>query len=82
MSQKQRGGRRAGAGRKPEYAEPLERRTVTLPASYVAELTRIGCGNLSNGIRLVLEYGRAGAGFQLPEASAPDERRPAQRTPC
>lgn len=71
--QKRRGGRRAGAGRKPEYSEPLVITSVTLPASYVEELRRVGLGNVSNGLRLVLELGREGAGFQLPEASAPAE---------
>lgn len=51
-----RGGRRAGAGRPPAYTEPLLRKTVTLPESYVAHLTAYGRGNLSEGIRLLVEF--------------------------
>lgn len=51
-----RGGRRRGAGRPPEYREPLLRKTVTLPASYVEQLAAFGRGNLSDGIRLLVEY--------------------------
>ena len=57
-----RGGRRAGAGRPPTYTEPLLRKTVTLPASYIRQLTWLGQGNLSDGIRLLAEqaYDRHG----------------------
>jgi hypothetical protein len=50
-----RGGRRPGAGRPPTYREPLVRKTVTLPVSYVEQLTVFGEGNLSDGIRLLVE---------------------------
>lgn len=50
-----RGGRRPGAGRPPAYTEPLVRKTVTLPVSYVEQLTAFGDGNLSEGIRLLAE---------------------------
>jgi hypothetical protein len=50
-----RGGRRPGAGRPPTYSEPLVRKTVTLPVSYVEQLTTFGAGNLSDGIRLLIE---------------------------
>jgi hypothetical protein len=50
-----RGGRRPGAGRPPAYTEPLVRKTVTLPVSYVEQLTAFGAGNLSEGIRLLAE---------------------------
>lgn len=50
-----RGGRRPGAGRPHAYTEPLLRKTVTLPVSYVEELTAFGAGNLSEGIRLLVE---------------------------
>jgi hypothetical protein len=50
-----RGGRRPGAGRPPTYREPLVRKTVTLPVSYVEQLTTFGVGNLSDGIRLLVE---------------------------
>ena len=50
-----RGGRRSGAGRPQAYREPLMRKTVTLPVSYVEQLTTFGAGNLSEGIRLLAE---------------------------
>jgi len=50
-----RGGRRRGAGRPPAYREPLVRKTVTLPVSYVEQLTTVGRGNLSDGIRFLAE---------------------------
>ncbi len=50
-----RGGRRPGAGRPQAYREPLVRKTVTLPVSYVEQLTTFGAGNLSEGIRLLAE---------------------------
>ncbi len=57
-----RGGRRPGAGRPPAYREPLLRKTVTLPVSYVEQLAAFGAGNLSEGIRLLAEtaYTRGG----------------------
>lgn len=51
-----RGGRRPGAGRRPAYTEPLLRKTVALPRSYVAQLEAFGAGNLSEGIRLLVEF--------------------------
>jgi hypothetical protein len=39
-----RGGRRPGAGRPSAYREPLVRKTVTLPVSYVQQLTTFGAG--------------------------------------
>jgi hypothetical protein len=51
-----RGGRRPGAGRRPAYSEPLLRKTVALPRSYVAQLEAFGGGNLSEGIRLLVEF--------------------------
>jgi hypothetical protein len=38
------------------------RKTVTLPVSYVDQLTRLGSGNLSDGIRMLAEtaYTRTG----------------------
>jgi hypothetical protein len=50
-----RGGRRPGAGRPHAYREPLVRKTVTLPVSYVGQLTMLGNGNLSDGIRVLFE---------------------------
>lgn len=57
-----RGGRRPGAGRPPAYREPLLRKTVTLPASYVEQLTKMGYGNLSDGIRILAENARTPTG--------------------
>ena len=57
-----RGGRRLGAGRPPAYREPLVRKTVTLPVSYVEQLTAFGAGNLSDGIRLLVEYAYTATG--------------------
>lgn len=60
-----RGGRRRGAGRPPTYGEPLLRKTVTLPTSYVDQLTALGRGNLSDGIRFLLECAYTSAGVHL-----------------
>ena len=57
-----RGGWRPGAGRPPAYREPLVRKTVTLPVSYVEQLTVLGAGNLSDGIRLLVEYAYTATG--------------------
>src|SRR5712691_6884419 len=51
VARRMRGGRRPGAGRPPAYREPLLRKTVTLPVSYVEQLAAFGAGNLSEGIR-------------------------------
>ena len=48
------GGARPGAGRKPLGDEPMERRTVTLPAAAIATLEQLGQGNLSAGIRAAI----------------------------
>ena len=61
-SRRARGGRRPGAGRPPAYREPLVRKTVTLPISYVEQLTVFGAGNLSDGIRLLAEYAYTATG--------------------
>jgi hypothetical protein len=57
-----RGGRRPGAGRPPEYREPLVRKTVTLPVSYAEQLEVLGHGNLSDGIRHLLETAHTPSG--------------------
>ena len=59
----ERGGRRPGAGRPPTYREPLLRKTVTLPASYVEQLTHLGHGNLSDGIRVLVENAYTSTGL-------------------
>ena len=56
VAHRPRGGRRPGAGRPQAYREPLVRKTVTLPVSYVEQLTTFGAGNLSEGVRLLVEY--------------------------
>jgi hypothetical protein len=68
-----RGGRRPGAGRPPAYREPLVRKTVTLPVSYVDQLTSLGSGNLSDGIRLLAEtaYTHAGKLWLRPPRTDP-----------
>jgi hypothetical protein len=68
-----RGGRRPGAGRPPAYRELLVRKTVTLPVSYVEQLTTFGVGNLSDGIRLLVEnaYTRSGKPWFSPSCSDP-----------
>lgn len=65
-----RGGRRRGAGRPPKYDEPLLRKTVTLPASYVEHLTVFGHGNLSDGIRFLLECAYTSTGVRLDPPSS------------
>ena len=57
-----RGGRRRGAGRPPAYTEPLLRTTVRLPQSYVHQLAAFGRGNLSDGIRMLVECARTDTG--------------------
>lgn len=73
-----RGGRRPGAGRPPAYTEPLLRKTVTLPRSYVAQLTAFGAGNLSEGIRSLVEfaYDRYGQPWFCPAEKAPAATAP------
>ena len=74
-----RGGRRPGAGRRPPYREPLLRKTVALPRSYVDHLETFGNGNLSEGIRLLVEfaYTRDGTPWLRPIP----ERQPAPHPP-
>ncbi len=75
-----RGGRRPGAGRRPSYTEPLLRKTVGLPRSYVEQLEAFGAGNLSEGIRLLVEfaYTREGTPWFRPIP----ERQPAPPGPA
>jgi len=77
-----RGGRRPGAGRPPEYIEPMVRTTITLPQSYVEPLRRQGNGNLSDGIRFVIEEARTPTGYYVfafgRENPPPDARSPRQ----
>lgn len=50
-----RGGPRPNSGRKRLYASPVLRYTVRLPAEYVAALTAYGEGNMSAGVRRLVE---------------------------
>ena len=74
-----RGGRRRGAGRPPTYDEPLLRKTVTLPVSYVEHLALLGHGNLSDGIRFLLECAYTSNGVQLEPPSSDPQTRSAPR---
>lgn len=49
------GGPRKGAGRKPLYSDPMQKRTVLLPSHHIAALERLGKGNLAAGIRALVE---------------------------
>jgi hypothetical protein len=73
-----RGGRRRGAGRPPTYTEPLLRTTVRLPHSYVRQLAAFGRGNLSDGIRLLVESARTDTGefWYVLQEPAPHPPRP------
>jgi hypothetical protein len=57
----------------------LLRKTVALPRSYVAQLAAFGAGNLSEGIRLLVEfaYTREGTPWFRPIP----ERQPAPTSP-
>jgi len=73
------GGRRAGAGRPPTYREPLVRATVTVPASYAEQLRAFGDGNLSEGIRRLVEEARTPSGkfwYTLPSWAQPTGEPP------
>jgi hypothetical protein len=82
-----RGGRRPGAGRPPAYTEPLVRKTITLPRSYIPHLEREGAGNLSEGVRFLMEQARTPGGdywFRLNPADPADSlppRPPAANAP-
>mgnify|MGYP006892282781 CR=1 FL=1 len=49
------GGRRKGAGRDPTYDEPMQRKTISVPASHVEHLKRVGDGNISKGVRRLVK---------------------------
>ena len=57
------GGRRPGAGRPRTYKEPMVRKTIVLPASYLPFLEQEGDGNLSEGIRWVIEQACTPGGY-------------------
>ncbi len=52
---KRRGGWREGAGRKPLFQQRQRRCTITIPDRYAEQLIHIGQGNLSAGVRKLLE---------------------------
>lgn len=52
------GGRRAGAGRKQVYVK-LVRRTITLLPDHAQLLEKLGNGNLSAGVRILVEAHKA-----------------------
>ena len=78
-----RGGRRPGAGRPPAYTEPLVRTTVRLPRSSVDQLAAFGGGNLSEGIRLLVEFARTPFGnfWYVPAERAPTPTPPSKGAP-
>jgi hypothetical protein len=63
----------SGRGRPASYREPLVSKTVTLPISYVEQLTTFGAGNLSDGIRslVALAYTRNGKPWFSPPRMDP-----------
>lgn len=83
------GGTRPGAGRPYDYREPLRRVTVALPESYIEQLRRSGQGNLSEGIRRLVEEALTPAGkfwYHMPDwaenpkaSNHPPKDRPAPR---
>lgn len=75
-SASRRGGRRPGAGRPSSYGEPLLRKTVSLPRSYVEHPERYGGGNLSDGIRQLVENAFTRGGAPRFQPTAPDGERP------
>jgi hypothetical protein len=83
------GGTRPGAGRPYDYREPLRRVTVALPESYIEQLRRSGQGNLSEGIRRLVEEALTPSGhfwYHLPDwakdpkaSNHPPKDRPSPR---
>jgi hypothetical protein len=54
ITPKNRGGARPGSGRKPRF-EQLLKKTVSLPPECIRFLESLGHGNLSAGIRRLVE---------------------------
>lgn len=52
---RKRGGRRPGAGRPPLRDDPMVRISVMLPPSYIAQASCLGQGNVSKGLRIILD---------------------------
>jgi len=71
------GGRRPGAGRPRAYTEPTVRKTILLPVSYLPLLKRTGEGNLSEGIRFLIEQACTPGGYYWFPMGRTGPRRPA-----
>jgi hypothetical protein len=77
MPTTQRGGRRLGAGRPRFYDAPLLRTTVRLTRFHIEALQTEGHGNLSEGIRRVVEDAWESWGAHLPPPQDPAPPPPA-----
>jgi hypothetical protein len=62
MANKQRGGKRDGAGAKPLHTKPMRRVNVMLDEETIAKAELIGDGNLSAGLRSAVKRIRKPAG--------------------
>ena len=58
-----------------EYAEPLLRKTIAIPASYLRLLEQEGRGNLSEGVRIVIEHACTPNGYYWFPMGRPGPRR-------
>lgn len=70
MSATLRSARRTNA-----YPEPLLRKTIAIPASYLRLLEQEGRGNLSEGVRLVIEHACTPNGYYWFPMGRPGPRR-------
>jgi hypothetical protein len=66
--------------RQHEYAEPLLRKTITIPTSSLRLLEQEGRGNLSEGVRLMVEHACTPNGYYWFPMGRPGPRR--QHDPC
>jgi hypothetical protein len=57
------------------YAEPLLRKTIAIPASYLRLLEQEGRGDLSEGIRLMMEQACTPNGYYWFPMGRPGPRR-------
>ncbi len=58
-----------------EYAEPLLRKTITIPAAYLHLLEQEGRGNLSEGVRIMIEHACTPNGYYWFPMGRPGPRR-------
>jgi len=65
---------RSGRG-SHEYAEPLLRKTITIPATYLHLLEQEGRGNLSEGVRIMIEHACTPNGYYWFPMGRPGPRR-------